>query len=143
MRNLTNNNFSFKNLIVAASMLFLFQISVHAQQSDTSKDKFKNQMVLTVKFKTTPENAEKFKNVLTKLFDKISHEKNFVEATLHQEFGKPEEFLVYETWNDNLDHFLNVQMKSPYAVEFEQVLKDMKVERTPAAYTAFGHWTKK
>ncbi|MBS7233456.1 antibiotic biosynthesis monooxygenase [Flavobacterium psychroterrae] len=143
MTNFTNIIFGFKKTAMAVSMLFLFQISMQAQQAKGKPEITKDQLVLSIKFKTTPENAAKFKSVLTNLFDTISHEKNFVEATLHQELGKPEEFLVYEVWNDNIDHFLNVQMKSPYAVEYEKVLKEMNVERSPAAYTAFGHWTKK
>jgi quinol monooxygenase YgiN len=143
MTNFTNITFGLKRTVMTVAMLSLFQISMQAQQLKAKPAISKDQLVLSIKFKTTPENAAKFKSVLTKLFDTISHEKNFVEATLHQELGKPEEFLVYEVWNDNMDHFLNVQMKSPYAVEYEKVLKEMNVERFPAAYNAFGHWTKK
>lgn len=143
MKNFTNTIFSLKKIAMVASLLLLFQFSMQAQQSKGTPEINKNQLVLNIKFKTTPENAEKFKTILSKLFDTISHEKNFVEANLHQELGKPEEFLVYEIWNDDIGHFLNVQMKSPYAVEFEAILKEMKVERSPAAYSAFGHWEKK
>jgi len=102
-----------------------------------------DQLTLSIRFKSTPENAAKFKEVLTNLFDTISHEANFVSANLHESTEKPGEFLVYEIWNDNISHFLNVQMKSSYAVDFEKALKEMNVEREPAAYTMFGQWTKK
>lgn len=101
------------------------------------------QLVLSIKFKIAPENADEFKRLLTSLFDTISHEKNFVNANIHEAIGKPGEFLVYETWNDNIAHFLNVQMKSPYAIEFEKKLTEMNVERDPAAYTSFGQWVKR
>lgn len=102
-----------------------------------------DQLILSIRFKSTPENAANFKKVLTDLFDIISHEKNFVSANLHEAIGKPGEFLVYEIWNDNIEHFMNVQMKSPYTVDFEKMLEEMNVEREPAAYTMFGQWTKK
>lgn len=103
----------------------------------------KEQLVLSIKFKTTPENAGEFKRLLTSLFDTICHEKNFVNATIHEAIGKPGEFLVYETWNDNITHFLNVQMKSSYAIAFEKKLTEMNVERDPAGYTSFGQWVRK
>lgn len=132
-----------KKLAFTAIIILTTQISVYAQQSTLIQDKNSTPLVLCIKFKTTPENAEGFKNVLVKLFDTISHEQNFVAADLHQAIGKPEEFLVYETWNDTVSHFINVQMKKTYAVEFEKVLKQMNVERSPEAYTSFGHWSKK
>ena len=132
-----------KKLALAAIIIFTTQIRMHAQQAALIQNKSSTPLVLCIKFKTSPENAEEFKNVLIKLFDTISHEQNFVTADLHQAVGKPEEFLVYETWNDTVSHFINVQMKKAYAVEFEKVLKQMNVERFPEAYTSFGHWTKK
>ncbi|MCC8408254.1 antibiotic biosynthesis monooxygenase [Mucilaginibacter sp. UR6-1] len=102
-----------------------------------------DQLILSIRFKSTPENSAKFKIVLTDLFDTISHEKNFVSANLHEAIGNPGEFLVYEIWNDNIEHFMNVQMKSPYAVDFEKVLEELNVERSPAAYEIIGQWTKK
>lgn len=134
-----------KNIIQALTVLFttlLINFNASAQQVMNSEKPLKDQLVLSIKFKTTPENAAKFKSILIALFDTISHEKNFVHADLHEAIGKPGEFLVYEIWNDDVPHFLNVQMKSEYAVQFEKTLVDMKVERDPAAYTSFGHWVK-
>ena len=135
-----------RNIIRIASVLFtslLFNFNVFAQQAMNNGKISKDQLVLSIKFKTTPQNAAEFKNVLTTLFDTISHEKNFVYADLHEAIDKPGEFLVYEVWNDNIPHFINVQMKSEYAVQFEKTLERLKVARDPAAYTSFGHWEKK
>lgn len=98
------------------------------------------QLVLSIKFTATNQNKVEFKQILIDLFNNISHEPNFVNATLHEGIGKPEEFLVYETWNDTIGHFLAVQMKQPYAVAFEQKLVDMEIKREPAAYTAFANF---
>jgi quinol monooxygenase YgiN len=77
------------------------------------------QITLSIRFTASPENKDAFKQALINLFNTINKEKNFVNATLHQGFDKEEEFLVYETWNDTPEHFINVQMKEPYAVEWE------------------------
>ncbi len=63
-----------------------------------------------------------------------------INATIHEEPGKLEEFLVYETWNDTLEHFSNAQMKEPYAVTFEQILIDMDIKLEPAAYIPFAYF---
>jgi quinol monooxygenase YgiN len=98
------------------------------------------QLVLSIKFTATEQNKTEFKQILIDLFNNISQEPNFVNATLHEGIGKPEEFLVYETWNDTIGHFLAVQMKQPYALAFEQKLVDMDIKREPAAYTAFANF---
>jgi quinol monooxygenase YgiN len=98
------------------------------------------QLTLSIKFTAKPENANQFKQILVDLFETINKEPNFINATLHQGIEKPEEFLVYETWNDNIEHFINVQMKETYAVEFEQLLDELDVKREPAAFTPFAHF---
>ncbi len=97
-------------------------------------------LTLCIKFIAKPENSAKFKQVLIDLFNTISAEPNFINATIHEAVGKPEEFLVYETWNDTIEHFLNVQMKEPYAVAYEQTLIDMDIKREPAAYIPFAYF---
>ena len=97
-------------------------------------------LTLSIKFTAQPGNAADFKEVLHELFKTISFEPNFINATIHEGLGKPEEFLVYETWNDNIEHFLKVQMKRPYAVAFEQKLVDMCIEREPLAYKPFAYF---
>lgn len=96
------------------------------------------QFTLTVKFTANTENKEKFKQELLNLFETINKEENFISAILHQNIQKQEEFLVYETWNDNIEHFMNVQLKKPYALEWEKLLDKMDIQREPAVYTPFG-----
>ena len=97
-------------------------------------------LTLSIKFTSKAENSAAFKKVLHELFNTISSEDNFINSTIHEGLGKPEEFLVYETWNDNIEHFLAVQMKKPYAVAFEQTLVDMDIKREPFAYTPFAYF---
>jgi quinol monooxygenase YgiN len=100
------------------------------------------QFTLTVKFTAKKENQEQFKQELIKLFDIINEEENLVSAVIHQNIQKPEEFLVYEIWNDTVEHFLNVHLKKPYAQEWDQLLLDMDVLREPSIYVPFGKYGK-
>ncbi|KQS36234.1 putative quinol monooxygenase [Pedobacter sp. Leaf194] len=129
-----------KKIILISLVTVLFAFTANAQQH---KQTSQNPLVLNIKFKVSAEKADEFKKVLLDLFDTISHERNFVEAKVYQQLGKPGEFLVNETWNDNIEHFINVQMKKPYALEYEKTLKELKVERTPEAYSILGSWKKK
>ncbi|CAM4221178.1 Quinol monooxygenase YgiN [Pedobacter westerhofensis] len=98
------------------------------------------QLTLAIKFTAPAEKREEFKQILTDLFITISNEKNFVNATIHEGIQNINEFLVYETWNDNLGDFLSIQMKKPYAVQFESTLDALKIVREPAAYSPFAHF---
>lgn len=98
------------------------------------------QLTLAIKFTTTIENRDTFKDILTNLFETISHEKNFVNAIIHQGIQNTNEFFVYENWNDNIQDFLAVQMKKDFVVQFEQSLIELDVKREPAAYTPFAHF---
>ena len=87
------------------------------------------QFTLMIKFTATKENHVKFKEELLKLFTSVEGEENFVSSVLHQNIQKPEEYMVYEVWNDNIKHFMNVQMKKPLALQWEQLLIDMEIKR--------------
>jgi len=97
-----------------------------------------DQFTLTVKFTANTENHEQFRQELVALFDIVKNEENFVSGVLHQNIQKQEEFLVYEIWNDNVEHFLNVQLKKPYAIAWDKLLAEMDIKREPAIYTAFA-----
>lgn len=96
------------------------------------------QFTLTVKFTAKKENQEQFKEELIKLFNIINEEENLVSAVIHQNIQQPEEFLVYEIWNDTVEHFLNVHLNKPYAQQWDQLLVDMDVKREPSIYVPFG-----
>lgn len=96
------------------------------------------QFTLMIKFTATKENHVKFKEELLKLFAIIEGEENFVSSVLHQNIQKQEEYMVYEVWNDNIEHFMNVQMKKPFVLEWEQLLIDMDIQREPVVYNPIG-----
>ena len=100
------------------------------------------QFTLTVKFTASEKNAAQFKQELLTLFEIINGEENFESATLHQNLQKPEEFLVYEIWNDSVEHFMNVQLKKPYVLEWEKLLADMDIKREHTVYTSIGQFGK-
>lgn len=98
------------------------------------------QFTLFIKFTASKENHKAFKEELQKLFSIIQKEENFVSSILHQNIQKEEEFLVYEVWNDNIEHFLNVQMKKPFVLEWEKLLLEMDIKREPAVYSSFAQF---
>lgn len=96
------------------------------------------QFTLMIKFTATKENHIKFKEELLKLFTIIEREENFVSSIVHQNIQKEEEYMVYEVWNGNIEDFMNVQMKKPFVLEWEQLLIDMDIKREPAVYNSIG-----
>jgi quinol monooxygenase YgiN len=120
-----------------------FFLSVNLYFHKIIKENLNNimkQLTLAIKFTATTENREQFKQTLKDLFHTISSEKNFINATISEGLQNPNEFFVYETWNDNIEDFLNTQMKRPYVVAFEKSLELMSVKREPAAYTPLAHF---
>lgn len=97
---------------------------------------------LVIKFTAKTENYEEFKEALTNLFQKMDEQENFVRATIHQNIQNPEEFLVYEVWNEDIEHFMNVTLKQPHVLEWEQLLLDMEIVRDPAVYHSFADYQK-
>jgi quinol monooxygenase YgiN len=108
--------------------------------SYSSIDKKTKQLSLSIKFTAKQENIDRFKQALIDLFQTISNEKNFVNATLHQDIANPGEFLVYETWNDNIEHFINMQMKKPYALKWEALLTELEIKRQAGAFVPFARF---
>ncbi|WP_421939867.1 putative quinol monooxygenase [Pedobacter sp.] len=100
------------------------------------------QFTLAIKFTAKPDNYKQFKKALTDLFETVRLQPNFVEATIHQNIQKAEEFFVYEVWNENIEHFMNVTLKQPYALEWEKLLVDMGIVREPAVYESIAEFRK-
>lgn len=97
---------------------------------------------LAIKFTAKPDNYVQFKDELISLFDKIQHEENFIRSIIHQNIEKPEEFFVYEEWNGSIEIFLNTRLEKPYAIEWEELLVKMQIEREPSVYQALAHYIK-
>ncbi|KFC18040.1 putative quinol monooxygenase [Epilithonimonas lactis] len=100
------------------------------------------QFTLAIKFTAKPDNYEQFKKALADLFETVSQQENFVHATIHQNIQKAEEFFVYEVWNEDIEHFMNVTLKQPYVLEWEQLLLDLEIQREPSVYQSFAKFKK-
>jgi quinol monooxygenase YgiN len=97
-------------------------------------------IVLAIKFTTNSENKEEFKKRLIDLFNQICKEPTFINAVLQEGIQKPEEILVYETWDETVEDFLRIHMAKTYRLPFEQALSDLEVIREPSVYMPFAQW---
>ena len=99
-------------------------------------------ITLVVRFRIAASAREEFLAKLTGIFTHIVEEDTFVEASLVQDMRDPESILNYEVWNDGPESFMKEQLSRPYRVEFEKMIADLKIERTPAWYSTLANWTK-
>lgn len=54
----------------------------------------------------------------------------------------PESVLNYEVWNETPESFMANQLSKPYRAEFEKMIVDLQIERTPAWYSPIATWAK-
>jgi quinol monooxygenase YgiN len=85
---------------------------------------------------------QEFTARLQDVFEHIVNEETFVEASLIQDMRDPESILNYEVWNESPESFLKNQMSKTYRTEFEKMIVDLKIDRTPAWYTTIAQWKK-
>ncbi len=81
--------------------------------------------------------------ITAKLKDVFAHivkEESFVEASLVQDMRDPGIILNYEVWNENPESFMKNQMNKAYRAEFEKMIVDLKIDRTPAWYSTIAEW---
>jgi quinol monooxygenase YgiN len=74
------------------------------------------------------------------IFAKTVNEETFVEASLVQDIRDPQSILNYEVWNENPQSFMKNQMSKAYRAEFEEMIADLKIDRTPAWYSTIAEW---
>jgi quinol monooxygenase YgiN len=87
------------------------------------------------------ESAKKeFTAKLQAVFTHIVKEETFVEASLVQDMRDPQSILNYEVWNESPESFMKNQMIKPYRADFEKMIVDLKIERTPAWYSTISQW---
>jgi quinol monooxygenase YgiN len=73
------------------------------------------------------------------IFAKIVNEGTFVEASLVQDMRDPQSILNYEVWNESPQSFMKNQMSKAYRAEFEKMIADLKIDRTPASAGMVSH----
>ena len=101
-----------------------------------------DKITLVVRFRIVASAREEFLNSLKEVFTHIVKEETFVEASLVQDMRDPESILNYEVWNETPESFMNEQLSKPYRAEFEKMIVDRKIERTPAWYSTLADWTR-
>ena len=102
----------------------------------------KDQITLIVRFRIVESAREEFLVKLNEIFTHIVKEDSFVKASLVQDMRDPESILNYEIWNETPESFMKEQMSKPYRADFEKMIADRKIERSPAWYSTIADWTR-
>jgi quinol monooxygenase YgiN len=101
-----------------------------------------DRITLVVRFRMNEAAKRDFTVKLQEVFTHIVKEEAFVEASLVQDMRDPESILNYEVWNESPESFMKNQMTKAYRAEFEKMIVDLKIDRTPAWYSTIADWKK-
>jgi quinol monooxygenase YgiN len=101
-----------------------------------------DRITLVVRFRISESAKKEFTAKLQDVFTHIVKEETFVEASLVQDMRDPESILNYEVWNETPESFMKDQMSRAYRADFEKMIVDLKIERTPAWYSTIAEWKK-
>ena len=102
----------------------------------------KDRITLVVRFRIIAFAREEFLAKLEEISSHIVKEDTFVEASLVQDMRDPESILNYEVWNESPESFMKEQLSKAYRADFEKMIVELKIERTPAWYSTIANWTK-
>jgi quinol monooxygenase YgiN len=97
-------------------------------------------ITLVVRFRMEESAKQDFIAKLRDVFSHIVNEETFVEASLVQDMRDPHSILNYEVWNESPESFMNNQMTKAYRAEFEKMIVELKIDRTPAWYSIIAEW---
>ena len=97
-------------------------------------------ITLVVRFTMDEAVKPEFTKKLEEVFTHIVKEDNFIEASLVQDMQDPRNILNYEVWRETPDSFMENQIPKPYRAEFEKMIVDLKIQRTPSWYSTIGEW---
>src|SRR6266849_7543416 len=101
-----------------------------------------NKMTLVVRFQMDEAVKKEFTAKLQAVFTHIVKEETFVEASLVQDMRDPGSILNYEVWDESPESFMKNQMSKAYRAEFEKMIVDLQIDRTPAWYSTIADWKK-
>ena len=101
-----------------------------------------DKITLVVRFRISESAKKEFITKLQEVFTHIVKEETFIEASLVQDMRDPESILNYEVWNESPESFMKYQMSKAYRADFEKMIVDLKIERTPAWYSTIAEWKK-
>jgi quinol monooxygenase YgiN len=101
-----------------------------------------DKITLVVRFRMKESAKKEFTAKMQDIFAHIMKEKTFVQASLVQDMRDPKSILIYEVWNESPESFMKNQMSRAYRAEFEKMIVDLKIDRTPAWYSTIAEWTR-
>ena len=99
-----------------------------------------DRITLVVHFRMEESAKKEFTAKLQGVFAHIVKEETFVEASLVQDMRDPKSILNYEVWNESPESFMKSQMSKTYRAEFEKMIVDLKIDRTPQWYSTIAEW---
>ena len=99
-----------------------------------------DKITLVVRFRMNKSAKQEFTAKLQEVFTNIVKEETFVEASLVQDMRDPESILNYEVWKESPESFMKNQITKAYRAEFEKMIVDLKIDRTPAWYSTIADW---
>jgi quinol monooxygenase YgiN len=99
-----------------------------------------DKITLVVHFRMDESAKQEFTAKLQDVFTQIVKEETFIEASLVQDMRDPESILIYEVWNESPESFMKIQMNKTYRAEYEKMVVNLKIERTPAWYSPIAEW---
>ena len=102
----------------------------------------KDRITLVVRFRIVASAREEFLKKLEEIFSHIVKEDTFLAASLLQDERDPESILNYEVWEESPESFMKEQLSKPYRADFEKMIADLRIERSPAWYSTIANWTK-
>lgn len=80
---------------------------------------------IIVRFPVKPENREDFQVELHKLLERLRQETTFVEARIHHDLDNPNTIVLYETYNESRESFLNRVPKQGWFQSFLDQLPNL------------------
>ena len=101
-----------------------------------------DKITLVVRFRLEESAKQEFTAKMQNIFARIVTEETFVEASLVQDMKDPKNILIYEVWNESPESFMKIQMSRAYRAEFEKMIVDLRIDRTPAWYSIIVEWTR-
>jgi quinol monooxygenase YgiN len=100
-----------------------------------------DKITLVVRFRMEESAKREFTAKMQNIFAHIVTEETFVQASLLQDMRDPQNILIYEVWNESPESFMKIQMSRAYRAEFEKMIVDLRIDRTPAWYSTLAEWT--
>ncbi|PAF36485.1 antibiotic biosynthesis monooxygenase [Terribacillus saccharophilus] len=98
------------------------------------------QVQLNIRFKAKSGKKEEFCKELFSLIEEMSSENAFISAIVSDDLDKPDDLIIYETWQGTRDSWLTEELIKPYRKNYEGRLSDLIVDRSVSWLQPMGEW---